>query len=819
MSTTNRNFELRTRAARWRLAGPSVLLLAVTGCMGNPSPDEESPIGADEPAMMPDQGSDIDPDMGAGDEVAAPELGEEPEAPAPMAEPGLLWEENFDGPEIDRDTWTYDVGVGVWNWGSNQELQYYTDRPQNSYIENGKLVIEARREAMEGYEFTSARLKSTGRVSFKHGWIEARIKMPDLQDGLWPAFWLLGNENTWPASGELDIVEMGYADAIAEGKVNNRVGATAHWDYEGNYAGYGETYDAPEDLTQDYHVYKLYWDSSVIRGYIDDIHYWTLDISGDSASLEEFKSHQFYIILNLAVGGMFPGIYDPAQITAPLPAKMYVDYVRLYGIEETELYVGADNEKDGAYGVYTENTPVEDQAQLGVDTNLYLWNNLVDVATAAFEGVDALGLRAAAGDWFGMGFSTSIKNMSNYSDGHLRFHAKTTSTHPFELGISSAGAGEGWVRFESGDDPYGLVRDGQWHEVAIPLNKFGNIDFHSINQLFMLVGDAPGAVMDLAFDNIYWTPSVARPSPANGNYGVYTETASVVDSFDLQSEGGLFVWENTLQAAPGAPFEGGESLAYQSTPGLAWFGMSFTPDVKHDLRAFASGYLHFALKTTSTTRFQIGMKSGNVDNLGQSWIAFENGNDPYGFARDGQWHEIEIPLSDFASVDLGEVSQLFELLGTDGAITNIEIDDIYFGGGGSGPTDPPDEDHSVNRALGQPTFASSVEGGVFVASGATDGDPGTRWSSEFADPQWIYVDLGERRSLARVVLSWEAAYGSAYQVQVSDDAAQWTTLAAVDGGDGGIDDIAISGAGRYVRVYGTQRATPYGYSLFEFEVY
>lgn len=188
--------------------------------------------------------------------------------------------------------------------------------------------------------------------------------------------------------------------------------------------------------------------------------------------------------------------------------------------------------------------------------------------------------------------------------------------------------------------------------------------------------------------------------------------------------------------------------------------MSVTPEVKHDLSAYEDGFLHVALKTSSTTTFQIGMKSGNVDNIGQSWIEFANGSDPYGFVRDGQWHEIEIPLSDFSSVDLSQVNQLFELLGTDGAISGIEIDDIYFGGAGSNP--PP---NTVNLALNRPAVASSAEAAVFEASRATDGDGGTRWSSAFADPQWIYVDLGQRYSLSRVVLQWEAAFGKAYQVR------------------------------------------------------
>ncbi|MFE6225841.1 discoidin domain-containing protein [Streptomyces sp. NPDC057854] len=121
---------------------------------------------------------------------------------------------------------------------------------------------------------------------------------------------------------------------------------------------------------------------------------------------------------------------------------------------------------------------------------------------------------------------------------------------------------------------------------------------------------------------------------------------------------------------------------------------------------------------------------------------------------------------------------------------------------------------------GRPTTASSTEGPGFEPALAVDGQSATRWASaEGSDPQWIRVDLGAAAALSRVRLDWEAAYASAYRIQSSADGATWTDLATVTGGDGGTDDIAVTGDARYVRVYGTQRATPYGYSLYELKVY
>jgi hypothetical protein len=125
---------------------------------------------------------------------------------------------------------------------------------------------------------------------------------------------------------------------------------------------------------------------------------------------------------------------------------------------------------------------------------------------------------------------------------------------------------------------------------------------------------------------------------------------------------------------------------------------------------------------------------------------------------------------------------------------------------------------SVNLAEGQSGTASSVEG-AFLADNAFDADPGTRWSSAFTDDEWVYVDLGSVQSISQVVLTWEGAYGLHYKIQVSDDASTWTDAIEVTNGDGGEDDLTLSASGRYVRMLGIDRATPWGYSLFEFEVY
>ncbi|MFK0018788.1 beta-1,3-glucanase family protein [Streptomyces sp. NPDC090798] len=120
---------------------------------------------------------------------------------------------------------------------------------------------------------------------------------------------------------------------------------------------------------------------------------------------------------------------------------------------------------------------------------------------------------------------------------------------------------------------------------------------------------------------------------------------------------------------------------------------------------------------------------------------------------------------------------------------------------------------------GRPVTASSTENASFPAAAAVDGNPGTRWSSGFADPQWLQVDLGSVQQITRVTLTWEAAYAKAYQIQTSTDAATWTTVYSTTTATGGTQNLTVTGSGRYIRLYGTARATQYGYSLWEFQVY
>ena len=258
----------------------------------------------------------------------------------------LIWSDEFEtGPGLDASVWSYDLGdgcaSGICGWGNN-EFQVYTSDPANVRVEGGKLIITALRQTVNGpndpgpdsYTFTSARVKTQNNLAIQYGSIEARIQLPDLADGLWPAFWTLGTNITgvgWPACGEIDIFEMGSAASIADGVVNRRVGSTAHWDIAGQYAGYGLTYTSPTDLNGSYHIYRMEWTPTYISTYIDGNWVWTMDISNPQRfSGEEFHQSHF-LILDLAVGGNYTGITGASSnITAPFPAEYRVDWIRVY---------------------------------------------------------------------------------------------------------------------------------------------------------------------------------------------------------------------------------------------------------------------------------------------------------------------------------------------------------------------------------------------------------------------------------------------------------------------------------------------------------
>lgn len=287
----------------------------------------------------------------------------------------LVWNDEFDGNELDMSKWSFQIGTkdpngGPDNWG-NEELEYYTDK--NHEVKDGKLIITAKKEEMEGMPYTSTRIRTKtddGETLYapRYGRIEARMKLP-AEDGLWPAFWMLPEDTsiygTWAASGELDIME-------ARGRVPDEVGGTLHYGSQwpnNTYSGKTYKFDTSKTDISAYHLYSVEWEPGKITWLVDNVPYGSISnfYSKGADNAENYTygapfDVPFYIILNLAVGGTYDG--DANLENADFPTSMEVDYVRVYqktegyddsALVEPDMDKDADNFNSDAYKPAGEN--------------------------------------------------------------------------------------------------------------------------------------------------------------------------------------------------------------------------------------------------------------------------------------------------------------------------------------------------------------------------------------------------------------------------------------------------------------------------------
>ena len=258
----------------------------------------------------------------------------------------LLWSDEFSGTKgtvPNSKTWAYDIG-NSYGWG-NSELEYYTQKPANISLDGkGKLLVTATRISdSSGFQvgnvagtekilnscpecqFTSAKIKTANKVGFQYGRIEIRMKNP-AGVGTWPAFWMLGNDllagNPWPECGEIDIMEArGYMGEAAFGTIHGPNFAN------GNSGGFGSTFNNGAQLSDAFHTYAIEWKKNQIDFYVDDTMYLSATPK-DIAPGRWVFNQEFFLILNLAMGGEFAGELDPALNQS----QMSIDYIRVYSI-------------------------------------------------------------------------------------------------------------------------------------------------------------------------------------------------------------------------------------------------------------------------------------------------------------------------------------------------------------------------------------------------------------------------------------------------------------------------------------------------------
>lgn len=321
-----------------------------TGADSNPYDDGESDDGEDtsNPVDLPNEGDDTqqgegtdttttpDPKDNTGDtgdnntdnmppDTKPPETKPDPDAGTPAigtkdGEWKLVWKEEFNGDKVDDKKWTFEVQKPGW---VNNELQNYTNnRKENVRLENGSLILEARRDNFEGHEYSSGRIKTQGKAAWKYGKMEARIQLPGGL-GTWPAFWMMPENQSrgWPACGEIDIMEEVGFD-------QDMVHATTHtlaYNWANNNVKTASTPQA--GVTSGFHTYTLIWVQGKIEMYIDGRKYYTVTDEGKGDDAWPFNK-EFHIILNLAVGGVWGGMKGvDANIW---PRQMKVDWVRVW---------------------------------------------------------------------------------------------------------------------------------------------------------------------------------------------------------------------------------------------------------------------------------------------------------------------------------------------------------------------------------------------------------------------------------------------------------------------------------------------------------
>lgn len=498
----------------------------------------------------------------------------------------LLWEDNFD--TLNQSSWTIDEGngcdQGLCGWG-NQELQSY--QPGNVFIQsvpgepgNNALVLQAKRETVGDNQFSSGKIVSSDKLSVQYGMIEFRMRVPDLDTGYWPAVWMLGTTTLpWPNKGEIDMMEMGHRvearqewlahndnpndDATTPPPINNFTGSNlifyadaacssgnptcaASTAYQTDNAHVSNT-----SLADRFVTYRTYWTPNSIRftvednGVEHDMYQAPFQISDESAAFRE----PFYLLMNMAIGGNFTSAAIPSQVTAPDLGRMYVDYIRVYEYDgHGSVTQGSQTSPEtGTFGVFTDNTPTTNKLEPGLSSDVFLWDpNSSEGTIAALEGDNVISWSFDnAGGWFGGGVQTrQARDMTNFADGVVTFDIQIPADVSFRIGITDTFSNEHWLTFPAFETKYGLVRNGSWGQVTIPVADLRGplVAIQSLQYMFAISSDAanlPASAFQYAIDDIVWLGGGNEPADTDGDGVADTDDLcpNTADSAQVDSVG------------------------------------------------------------------------------------------------------------------------------------------------------------------------------------------------------------------------------------------------------------------------------------------
>ena len=446
----------------------------------------------------------------------------------------MVWQDEFDGTQIDENNWNFVQGGGGYG---NQELQYYTKNANNVRVDDGKLIIEARKENYNGHSYTSAKLESWGKASWTYGKFEIRAKLPTGQ-GLWPAIWMMPEDmdvyGTWPASGEIDIMEaLGHEPGVVHG--------TLHYGVE--HASVGNSYTLPggQSFADGFHTFTTEWEPGEIRFYVDGILYAVQNdwFAIDNSNPDVFTypapfDRDFYMQLNVAVGGEWPGNPDASS---NFPQQMQVDYVKVYQLDE-EDYRTVEYKRPGprdrseatevgraplANGNYIYNgdftiSSAEETGIAGVDNSAYwTFNNGTGFSAAATAAYDNGWMKVNTTNGGAATYAVqliqrplSLEMDKTYT---LTFKAKASSNRNMEVKLSQGGEG-GWTDYGRGT--VALTTETQTHRFTFKMLS----NTHHGARLELNMGGATGDVWidDVRFVEVNEDIVVERNPLSDGNY-------------------------------------------------------------------------------------------------------------------------------------------------------------------------------------------------------------------------------------------------------------------------------------------------------------
>ncbi|MFT4927927.1 MAG: beta-glucanase (GH16 family) [Phenylobacterium sp.] len=661
----------------------------------------------------------------------------------------LVWEDQFDAESLDQGSWTIETGdgsqYGIPGWGNNEQQWYSAD---NITLADGNLVISAKEEASNGLPYTSGRLLTKGKIDFKYGRLEARVKTP-MGQGLWSAFWALPTDSTyggWPTSGEIDIMEVLNTSADS-GETLGTLHYGMEWP-QNVYSGKNTDIGNPDD----FHTYAVEWEQDEIRWFIDDVHFSTINSdhwwsyyydetqqsyvsSPDNAPFNQ----NFHLLLNLAVGGNLPGSPNAETV---FPAEMVIDYVKVFRCDDdVETGVGCAANTDSAiqspapadvfiasYDLFTGEADDQlswDLAGTTVNRALKAEAGWTNEGQLAYSTIDAGGdhgtvmdiitgnggnvvINAVDGETFLLQGMGNPQQPWENSGGEIKFDLYIDSANTPDDGNIIVKMDSGWPALGAKSLAVADLPKDSWTTVSVKIHDLLNnpgeqaISLTSVVNLFVIEFSGQAHVQ---VDNV--SLSCGHPNNCGISAPAVEVTAETIELFTDTVN--MDIWTNGIGAwdtSAGNYYEGdtsnhvawsiGESddsargsvisTTFNADGGNGVFFIQSAQSV--DLSNISAGELSFDIRVTNYGDNTDGMtlKVDCTDPCG-------TGDIPLGVIGDGAWETVTYSVADMIALglDVNNVNSGIVLFPTWGQQQGVsfELDNVVWQLAGSTDTPPP----------------------------------------------------------------------------------------------------------------------------------